>query len=312
MKRALFAAALLPLLAAPGFGQEAVTGQADTRAAQGAADPQDEPAAAGTAALAPIEAGDIPGLGGTDPWAGIVIVVTPQPEQAAAASEPAGRADQAAPMPAAWSETSGQPEPLPDPEVAEAMDGPMPSLWTSLDLALGDDLPGPPARKVTIVPTRRVKSAPAQPMPTKFDLQDGPARFAVVTNVSTTRPVSAPLAAVAGGGSGEVKGRVGYVLDNWSVYGVGGFGASESTGSVSVYDSLVLGGTYSMPLAPFGFGPDDRLGAKIEVGDTEATTTSLEMRSGQGNYQRFISVERSTAPEASTNDIVRAGVIGKF
>jgi hypothetical protein len=116
----------------------------------------------------------------------------------------------------------------------------------------------------------------------------------------------------AGGGSGEVKGRVGYVLDNWSVYGVGGFGAAESTGTLSVYDSLVLGGTYTVPLAPLGLGADDSLGAKVEVGDTQATTTSVEMRGGQGNYQRFISVERSTAPTAAPSDTVRAGVVGKF
>ncbi len=202
---------------------------------------------------------------------------------------------------------------LPGDETADETTDEMPSLWTSLDLGIGDGVEMPPPRKVATVPTQPVKAAPAQPLPTSFDLREGPAQFAIVTSVSTTPPVSDPMDGNAGGGSGEVKGRLGYVLDNWSVYGVGGFGAAENTGTLSVYDSLMLGGTYTVPLAPSASAPMTVSGAKVEVGDTQAATTSVEMRSGQGNYQRFISVERSTATDGGPRATpCGAGVVGSF
>jgi hypothetical protein len=305
MKRAFFAAALLPLLAAPCLAQEA-TGEDvnDTTQASGA-----------PAEPAPVVTGTIPGRGGADPWSGIVIVVTPPPAEDAApdgSDQALGLADPLHANPPTDADGPQSIALLPGDETTDETTDDMPSLWTSLDLGIGDGVEMPPPRKVATVPTQPVKAAPAQPLPTSFDLREGPAQFAVVTSISTTPPISDPMDGNAGGGSGEVKGRVGYVLDNWSVYGVGGFGAAESTGTLSVYDSLVLGGTYTVPLAPLGLGADDSLGAKVEVGDTQATTTSVEMRGGQGNYQRFISVERSTAPTAAPSDTVRAGVVGKF
>jgi hypothetical protein len=309
MKRAFFAAALLPLLAAPCLAQEATSEDVnDTTHASGA------PAEPMATEPVPVVTGTIPGRGGADPWSGIVIVVTPPP--ADDASTAAGEANQPLDL-TEDKHTAEMDGPqsialLPGDETTDETTDEMPSLWTSLDLGIGDGVEMPPPRKVATVPTQPVKAAPAQPLPTSFDLREGPAQFAIVTSVSTTPPVSDPMDGNAGGGSGEVKGRIGYVLDNWSVYGVGGFGAAESTGTLSVYDSLMLGGSYTVPLAPYGLGANDSVGAKVEVGDTQATTTSVEMRSGQGNYQRFISVERSTAPTAAPSDTVRAGVVGKF
>lgn len=303
MKRALFAAALLPLLAAPCLSQEAA-GNA-THASGAPAEPMPDEAASEVT-------GTVPGRGGADPWSGIVIVVNPPAEGAEdEAGQPLNLADQPADENAAPADTQSLAQ-LPDDGTSEDATDEMPSLWTALELGIGDGIEVLPPRQVVTVPTRPVKAAPAQPLPTSFDLRQGPAQFAVVTNVSTTPAVSSLLDGSAGGGSGEVKGRLGYVLDNWSLYGVGGVGAAESTGTISLYDSLVLGGTYTVPLAPLGMGANDSLGAKIEVGDTQATTTSLEMRSGQGTYQRFISVERSVAPTAAPSDTVRAGVVGKF
>jgi hypothetical protein len=305
MKRAFFAAALLPLLAAPCLAQEATSEDVnDTTHTSGA-----------PAEPAPVVTGTIPGRGGADPWSGIVIVVTPPPAEDAAPDEPGQALGLADPLHANPPTDADGPQSialLPGDETTDEATDEMPSLWTSLDLGIGDGVEMPPPRKVATVPTQPVKAAPAQPLPTSFDLREGPAQLAIVTSVSTTPAVSDPMDGNAGGGSGEVKGRLGYVLDNWSVYGVGGFGAAESTGTLSVYDSLMLGGSYTVPLAPYGLGANDTVGAKLEVGDTQATTTSVEMRSGQGNYQRFISVERSTAPTAAPSDTVRAGVVGKF
>lgn len=310
MKRAIFAATLLPLLAAPCLAQDGTGGEKTTSATGAPAEPP-----AGRAAEI---TGTVPGRGGVDPWSGIVIVVTPPSEGASPAADDAsqalGLAETPQDKPAAEPDGPQSIALLPGDETTDdTMADEMPSLYTSLDLGIGDgaELP-PPQEKVATVPTRPVKAAPAQPLPTSFDLREGPAQFAVVTSVTTTPPLSAGMDSAAGGGSGEVKGRLGYVLDNWSLYGVGGFGAAENTGTLSVYDSLMLGGTYTVPLAPFGLGANDSVGAKVEVGDTQSTTTSLEMRSGQGTYQRFISVERSTAPTATPTDTVRAGVVGKF
>lgn len=302
-KRALFTAALLPLLAAPCLSQEAVGSAVHASGAPAERMPDE---------AASDMIGTVPGRGGADPWSGIVIVVNPPSEDAGdGAGQPLNLAEQ--PVGENAAPADAQPlAKLADGETSEDATDEMPSLWTALELGIGDGIEVLPPRPVATVPTRPVKATPAQPLPTSFDLRQGPAQFAVVTSVSTTPAVSSLLEGSAGGGSGEVKGRLGYVLDNWSLYGVGGIGAAESTGTVSLYDSLVFGGTYSVPLAPLGMGANDSLGARIEIGDTQAATTSLEMRSGQGTYQRFISVERSTAPTAAPSDTVRAGVVGKF
>lgn len=304
-KRALFTAALLPLLAAPCLSQEAVGSAVHASGAPAERMPDE---------AASDMIGTVPGRGGADPWSGIVIVVNPPSEDAGDdASQTLNLADQ--PQGEHATPADGAPQSvaqLPGDETAEDATDEMPSLWTALELGIGDGIEVLPPRPVATVSTRPVKATPAQPLPTSFDLRQGPAQFAVVTSVSTTPAVSSLLEGSAGGGAGEVKGRLGYVLDNWSLYGVGGIGAAESTGTVSLYDSLVFGGTYSVPLAPLGMGANDSLGARIEIGDTQAATTSLEMRSGQGTYQRFISVERSTAPTAAPSDTVRAGVVGKF
>lgn len=309
MKRALVAAALLPLIATPGLGQEAPGGNVP-HASGAPAEPMPTDAAA-------VVTGAVPGRGGADPWSGIVIVVNPPSDDADAVPGETNQALDLADQPPSdqAAEAADGPQPLdllPGDETAEDATAEMPSLWTALELGIGDGIETLPPRQAAVVPTRPVKATPSQPLPTSFDLRQGPAQFAVVTSVTTTPAVSSVLDGSAGGGSGEVKGRLGYVLDNWSLYSVGGVGAAESTGTVSLYDSLLVGGTYTVPLAPFGMGTSDSLGAKVEVGDTQATTTSLEMRSGQGNYQRFISVERSTAPTATPSDTVRAGVVGKF
>ncbi|MDF2996524.1 MAG: hypothetical protein K0R27_2161 [Xanthobacteraceae bacterium] len=316
MKRALIAAALLPLIATPGLSQEAGVAVSATARASGApAEPV--PSEPVFTEATPVVTGTVPGLGGADPWSGIVIVVNPPPEDVAPTTVEPSQAliptDQ--PQDGDAAVASGPPQSLdllPGDETEEDATAEMPSLWTALELGIGDGIETLPPRQTAVVPTRPVKATPSQPLPTSFDLRQGRAQFAVVTSVTTTPAVSSVLDGSAGGGSGEVKGRLGYVLDNWSLYSVGGVGAAESTGTVSLYDSLLVGGTYTVPLAPFGMGTSDTLGAKVEVGDTQATTTSLEMRSGQGNYQRFISVERSTAPTATPSDTVRAGVVGKF
>lgn len=316
MPRARLAAALLPLLlpafAGPALAQDLPApppAAADAAVSQPDAPQMEAPRPEPIVPVFPLRPTDraaVPGRGGADPWGGLIITVTPIDEDAGADGAPGETVD-IAPGPAAPPIAEVEIDPFaPSPDEVD-----MPSLWTSLELALGGDEPSA-GKPVARVATQPVRVNDPQSLPTRFDLTEGPARFSVLTTVSTTAPESTALSTRVGGGSGEVKGRVGYVFDNLSVYGVGGLGAAESTGSVSLYDSALFGTAYSVPLAPIGLGAGDTVGAKVEVDRAATTATTLELRSADGKVERYISVERSTPADGDASGVVRAGVSGRF
>lgn len=240
-----------------------------------------------------------------NPWSGITVIVTPPAEESA--YEAAQRDAAAAPEPAS-EETTAHVVPSLEPQE----DALPPSLWTSLDLGFGDTTPVVEEKPApnTLLPARKPVTADKTPqLPTRLEILEGPTSVAVSTSASTSAPVSSPLAKSAGGGNGEVKGRVGYALDNLTVYGTGGLGAAESTGAVSVYDNVAVGSTYNVPL---GMVKGDSLGATVEMNNASTVTTGVELRAPMGDYQRFISVQRAASPDSDASGVVKAGVLGKF
>ncbi|MFK8250567.1 hypothetical protein [Ancylobacter terrae] len=242
-----------------------------------------------------------------DPWSGIVLVVRPAavPEgesayEMAIAEAEAQEADTAAP--AAEDTQAGLVVVVDDGSAQEP-----PSLFAVLDLGLGslEEMHGAPAPKKVITP-RPVTAQAA--MPTKVDLDAGLARLGIASSVSTTAPVSSALDARNGGGSGEIKGRVAYGDDAFNLYGVGKLGAREATGTVSVYEGLIVGGAYSVPL---GTAEGERLGARLEVADTNAVSTAIEYRIREDGGESFLSLEHAAASGGGTGTL-KAGIARKF
>ena len=245
----------------------------------------------------------------TDPWAGIVVVVTPEHEDEAGAGTTAEAAGQPADEQAVEAaQASGD----------EASEDLAPSLFTTLDLGLGDldAVPAPePTPAETIARQSGKAKTPGTPasMPTSVDLNQGPASLSLSSKVSTSAPVSSALATKPGGANGELKGRVDYSLDNFVVYGTGNAGAASSLGNVSLYKGVALGSSYKVPLDTLGVGtPGESLGTSVEVANTTEVKTSVELRSPLGHYERFISVERSATSDSAASGALRAGVLGKF
>lgn len=247
-----------------------------------------------------------------DPWHGI-IMVTPAGEGSPydAAQQAAGAAD-AAPSDAAPQAEAAQVqvEPFdPEKEAAEA-----PSLWTTLDLGLGaspEPEPEEPAPNRLVLERKPVAEAKRAPLPTRVEVRHGAASLSVSSSASTTAPVSGPLNRTDSSGSGEIKGRVGVEQDSLTVYSTGTLGASASAGTASLYDNLAVGSTYSVPLAPIGLDKE-KLGASVEVNNSQTVTTGIELRAPEGSYERFLSVQRSVSPDSDPSGIVKAGVLGKF
>lgn len=236
-----------------------------------------------------------------DPWGGITVTVTPPPEEPSAYDS------------AVAADTASAETPAP---VAEAGDdAPEPSLWEALSLAIGGDLPELPKEKPApnqLLPQRKPVVTSTKPsVPTSVDIQQGPAHLAVTTSASGSAPTSGFTGASDGGASGEIKARLGVEQDNFALYSTGVLGASASTSAPSVYDNLTVGSSYSVPLAPLGLGPE-KLGATVEVNNSQTLTTGVELRAPLGTYERFISVERSASPDSTGSGIVKAGVLGKF
>lgn len=234
----------------------------------------------------------------SDPWHGIKVLVTPPDD---------GAADDETQQPAA-----GAPA---EPPAASADVGSEPSLWTSLDLGLGGAAPEPePEAKETppawLVPGPAPKVKQGK-LPTELELKQGYTSLSVSSSASTSAPVSSALERNPGSGSGEIKGRVGVGQDNLTLYGTGTVGASASGDTPSVYDSMAVGSTYSVPLAPLGMG-DEKLGASVEVDNSQQLTTGVELRAPAGSYERFISVQRQVSPDSDPSGVVKAGVLGKF
>lgn len=258
-----------------------------------------------------------------NPWGGItVILLSPTGESPYEAAQRASDAAVAAQTEAAAVAAQAEDAPPGDSEymsdedadaamqgsLVEAGEAPAPSLWNALLGSVGVTSGAAPAK----LPERKSIAAPkTASMPTKLELKQGPASLAVSTSASASAPVSGALATSAGGGSGEIKGRVGFEHDNLTVYSTGAVGASASTGTPSLYDNLAVGSTYSMPLAPLGLG-NEKLGASVEMNSTQTVTTGVELRAPLGSYERYISVKRSASPDSDGSGVVRAGVLGKF
>lgn len=239
-----------------------------------------------------------------DPWHGI-IMVTPAGE-----ASPYDAAQQAAD--AAHPAETEQPviEPF-DPETDTAE---VPSLWTTLELGIGgspEPEPEVPAANQLVLQRKSVPAAKRTPLPTRVEVRQGAASLSVSSSASAVAPVSGPLSRTDSSGSGEIKGRVGVEQDSLTVYSAGTLGASASAGTASLYDNLAVGSTYSVPLAPIGLGKE-KLGASVEVNNSQTVTTGIELRAPEGSYERFISVQRSASPDSDPSGIVKAGVLGKF
>jgi len=253
-----------------------------------------------------------------DPWSGITLIITPPAPEAAPDSpyDSAHRDNAPAPEVASAVPVEEQEESeelvghvVSSVDVAQEAPAP-PSIWNSLGFGKPvlptTEQPAPN----TLLPARKAVAAnKPQALPTQLQLLEGPASVAVSTSASTSAPVSSPLAKSAGGGSGELKGRVGYEVDNLTIYGTGGVGASENTGAVSVYDNVAVGSTYNVPL---GLVKGDKLGATVELNNASTVTTGVELRAPMGEYERFISVQRSASPDSDASGVVKAGVLGRF
>ncbi|MCB4769411.1 hypothetical protein LGR54_12405 [Ancylobacter sp. Lp-2] len=256
------------------------------------------------AALAQSMGGPLP-YEPTDPWAGVTVIVTPAPEPDAADAP-------AVPPP--------RPADIPEPAAPAIADAPAghwpPSLYESIELGLGGE-PQPAPEKPApnqLLPARKSVTAPATAkLPTSVQFVDrGPVSIGVSTSMSASAPVSSLTNRQTGSGNGEVKGRVGYSMDNLSVYGTSQLGASASTGNPSVYDGYTVGSTYSVPLDSLGLGNGDKLGATVEMDSSSTVNTGVELRAPMGSYERFISVQRSAPVDSNASGVVKAGVLGKF
>lgn len=262
------------------------------------------PAAAQSGA-GPAESGSWNG----SPWNGIAIIVTPLPTTPPSPYEQAIAGSDEGEEPVVPSE----PLDMPSGRLVDTLgDAPRASVWSSLGAAptptLPEGVPAPYGQLAKPADTPKPRSAK---LPTRMEIKQGPAILSVSTNANASAPRSGALSTSAGGGSGEIKGRIGFEQDNLTVYSTGSVGASASTGMPSLYDNVAVGSTYSVPLAPLGMEAD-KLGAKVEVNNSAAVTTGVELVGKFGAYERFISVQRSMAPDATPSGIVRAGVLGKF
>ena len=251
-----------------------------------------------------------------NPWSGITVIITPPAPEPAEGSpyEEAQQDNAAAPQVEAVAPSDAtELDELVGHVVSSvdvAQEAPAPSIWNTL----GFSKPVLPTTEThapnTLLPARKaVTATKSQPLPTQLQILEGPASVAVSTSASASAPVSSPLAKSAGGGNGEVKGRIGYAVDNLTIYGTGGVGAAENTGAVSVYDNMAVGSTYKVPL---GIVQGDSLGASVELNNASTVTTGVELRAPMGDYQRFISVQRSASPDSDASGVVKAGVLGRF
>ncbi|WAC25665.1 hypothetical protein [Ancylobacter sp. SL191] len=243
-----------------------------------------------------------------DPWSGIAVTVTPAPD------EPSAYDDAVADAPPATTPAEETPATVMA-TPAGSEDTREPSLWEALSLAIGGDLPELPKEKPApnqLLPARKPVVTTARPtVPTSLEVEQGPASLAVTTNASGSAPKSGLSGATDGGASGEIKARLGVEQNNLSVYSTGVVGASASTSTPSLYDNLAVGSSYSVPLSSFGLG-QEKLGASVEVTNSQTVTTGMELRAPLGTYERFISVERTASPDSTGSGIVKAGVLGKF
>ncbi|WGD31964.1 hypothetical protein AncyloWKF20_09135 [Ancylobacter sp. WKF20] len=244
-----------------------------------------------------------------DPWSGIAVTVTPAPDESSAYDDAV--ADTPPPPTEATPAVAGAVATTP----VGSEDTQEPSLWDALSLAIGGDLPELPKEKPApnqLLPARKPVVTTAKPtVPTSLEVEQGPAHLAVSTNASGSAPKSGLGGATDGGASGEIKARLGVEQNNLSVYSTGVVGASASTSTPSLYDNLAVGSSYSVPLSSFGLG-QEKLGASVEVTNSQTVTTGMELRAPLGTYERFISVERTASPDSTGSGIVKAGVLGKF
>ncbi|MCS0501471.1 hypothetical protein [Ancylobacter mangrovi] len=246
---------------------------------------------------------------GDNPWNGIEITVRPLPTSPPSPYEQAISEAQTPEQPVVPSDPSG---PLTGTLIDPLGPAPKASVWSSLRESAAPKLPdGTPSPYKQLTSRTKKPKAKSASLPTNMELKQGPASVSVSTTASASAPQSGALTSSEGGGSGEIKGRIGYEQDNLAVYSTGSVGASASTGMPSLYDNLAVGSTYSVPLSPLGLD-GDKLGASVEMNNSAAVTTGVELRGKLGTYQRYISVQRSINPDSAASDIVKAGVLGKF
>lgn len=252
--------------------------------------------------------GPIPGTPST-PWGNITVIVISPP--GLSPYEKAQQAEGEAPV---AEEPMAEAEALPDDEpdhgeLVQSPNAPAPSIWNALTLGTAPTIQSDKPAPNTLLPARKPLNTARNPKAPRFEAQQGGASVAISSSASATAPVSSALNPSAGGGSGEIKGRVGYEKDNLSIYTSGAVGAAASSGAPSVYDNLAVGSTYNMPLTSDG---SRKLGTSVEINNAQTVTTGVELTAPLGPYERFISVQRSAPQDSNASGVVKAGVLGKF
>ena len=165
-----------------------------------------------------------------------------------------------------------------------------------------------------IVPDPNVK----QNVPTSINYADGPLKYDLGTKV-TTRPTTTTIVppalpdrnALGGatGGTGEVKGGVSYVGEQWELYGRQSVGVGHNDGvGASMTETTTFGSFYKLP------DSSGKIGASIEMNATNERRTRVEYRQNFGPAEGFIAAEQTFTPAQAEPKppAVRTGVSRKF
>jgi len=193
--------------------------------------------------------------------------------------------------------------------VSELFPNGEPSLLTPDSFARKYKLPA-------IVPDPNAK----QKVPTAINYADGPMKFDLgtkVTTATTTTTIVPPALpdrnALSGatGGSGEIKGGVSYVGEQWELYGRQSVGVGHTDGvGASMSETTTFGSLYRLPDSTV----NGKIGASIEVSAANERRTRVEYRQNFGPAEGFIAAEQTFKPAEPDlkPPAVKTGVSRKF
>lgn len=158
-------------------------------------------------------------------------------------------------------------------------------------------------------------------IPTAINYTEGPMKFDVGTNVTTMTtvttivppPMPDPIAlSGATGGSGEIKGGVRYVGEQWELYGMQSVGVGHADGfGPSHQETTTFGTLFKLPSTVAG----GKIGASFEVNALDERRTRIEYRQSFGPAEGFVAAEQTFLPmptEHKPPASVRGGVNRKF
>jgi hypothetical protein len=212
--------------------------------------------------------------------------------------------------------TPGSPDPFAMPEqppldmnlVSELFPTGQPNLLTPDSIAQKYKLPA-------IVPDPNAK----QNLPTAINYTDGPMKFDLgtkVTTATTTTTIVPPALpdrnklSGATGGTGEIKGGISYVGEQWELYGRQSLGVGHTDGvGGSMTEATTFGSLYKLPDSMV----NGKIGASIELNAANERKTRIEYRQNFGPAEGFIAAEQTVRPtEPEPKPAVRTGVSRKF